>query len=116
MSQAKLIIVEGGTPMTLLRVAATSSTSTLAGAIAGVIRQDGYAEVQAIGAGAVNQAIKALALANSYLKEEGIRIAFKPPFVDVGIEERVVSGIKFVVQPIPSVANQSDHSEQDRNG
>jgi stage V sporulation protein S len=102
-------------PYGLTESAATSRTSSLAGAIAGVIRQDGYAEAQAIGAGAVNQAIKALVLANSYLKEEGIRIAFRPEFVDVGIEERVVSGIKSVAQPIPSVANQSDHFEPDRN-
>ena len=100
-------IVEGRTPMVLMRVAATSRTSSLAGAIAGVIRENKHVELQAIGAGAVNQCVKALTLANQYLKEEGIRIAFKPEFVDVGIEEKVVTGIKFVVEPISWLSNQS---------
>ena len=104
-------IVEGRTPMVLLRVAASSRTSSLAGAIAGVIRENKYVEVQAIGAGAVNQAVKALVLATLYLKEEGINIAFKPEFADVGIEDRAVTGIKFVVEPISSLSDRSEDVE-----
>ena len=104
-------IVEGRTPMVLLRVAASSRTSSLAGAIAGVIRENKRVEVQAIGAGAVNQAVKALVLATLYLKEEGINIAFKPEFVDVEIEERVVTGIKFVVEPISSLSDPREGAE-----
>ena len=64
-----------------MRVAATSRTSSLAGAIAGVIRENKYVELQAIGAAAVYQSVRALALANQFLKAEGIRIACKPEFV-----------------------------------
>ena len=99
--------------MILLKVAATSRTGSLAGAIAGVIRQDRYVEVQAIGAGAVNQAVKALVLASSYLKEEGIQIAFTAEFVDVEIAEKVVTGIKFAVEANLSSANQSKYSKFD---
>ena len=60
--------------MTMIRVSATSRTAAVAGAIAGVIREHHRAEVQAIGAGAVNQAVKALALATSYLRLDGIRM------------------------------------------
>ena len=104
-------IVEGRTPMVLLRVAASSRTSSLAGAIAGVIRENQHVEVQAIGAGAVNQAMKALVLATQFLQEEGIKIAFKPEFVDVEIQERVVTGIKFVVDPFSSVSDRNEGGE-----
>jgi stage V sporulation protein S len=104
-------VLEGCTLMVLLKVASTSRTASLAGAIAGVIRQDGYVEVQSIGAGAVNQAIKALTLANSYLKEEGIQIAFTVQFVDVAINEKMVTGIKFLVEPVPSLDSHSEPSE-----
>ena len=97
--------------MVLLRVAASSPTSSLAGAIAGVIRENRHAEVQAIGAGAVNQAVKALAMATLYLKAEDIRIAFKPEFVDVGIEDRIVTGIKFVIEPISQGSGQNEGAE-----
>jgi stage V sporulation protein S len=55
--------------------------------------------VQAIGAGAVNQAIKAVALANSYLKNDGINVVCIPEFVDVEIEDKVRTAIKMVVEP-----------------
>ena len=69
--------------MDMIKVSATSRTSAVAGAIAGVIREHKHAEVQAIGAGAVNQAIKALALATGYLKLDGIDVVCVPEFVDV---------------------------------
>jgi stage V sporulation protein S len=97
--------------MVLLRVAASSRTSSLAGAIAGVIRENKYVELQAIGAAAINQAVKALVVATLYLKEEGIKIAFKPEFVDVGIEDRIVTGIKFVVAPKELGSDQSEGAE-----
>jgi stage V sporulation protein S len=97
--------------MVLLRVAASSRTSSLAGAIAGVIRENKYVELQAIGAAAINQAVKALVVATLYLKEEGIKIAFKPEFVDVQIEGRVVTGIKFVVESISLGSDQSEGVE-----
>jgi len=68
--------------MDMIKVSANSRTSAVAGAIAGVIREHKHAEVQAIGAGAVNQAIKALALASGYLKNDGIEVACVPEFVE----------------------------------
>lgn len=83
----------------VIKVKGTSRTSAVAGAIAGVVREHNRAEVQAIGASAVNQAVKAMALAKSYLAQDGIFVVFIPEFVDVEIEEKVRTAIKFVVEP-----------------
>ena len=64
--------------MDILKVSAKSRSTAVAGAIAGVIRESGRAEVQAIGAGAVNQAVKAVAIARGYLAEDGITISCMP--------------------------------------
>jgi stage V sporulation protein S len=85
--------------MDIIRVSATSRSSAVAGAIAGVIREHKRAEVQAIGAGAVNQAIKALILATGYLKGDGIDVVAVPEFVEVEIEEKVRTAIKLVIEP-----------------
>lgn len=85
--------------MDMIKVSATSRTSAVAGAIAGVIREHHRAEVQAIGAGAVNQAIKALVLATGYLRNDGIFVACVPEFADVTIEDKVRTAIKLVVEP-----------------
>lgn len=85
--------------MDIIKVSGKSRTSAVAGAIAGVIREHKRAEVQAIGASAVNQAVKAIALAKSYLVEDGIQVVFIPEFVDVEIDEKVRTAIKFVVEP-----------------
>jgi stage V sporulation protein S len=87
------------TTLDIIKVSANSRTSAVAGAIAGVIREHKHAEVQAIGAGAVNQAIKALVLATGYLKNDGIEIACVPHFVDVEIDDKVRTAIKLVVDP-----------------
>jgi stage V sporulation protein S len=85
--------------MDLIKVSAESHTSAVAGAIAGVVREHKHAEVQAIGAGAVNQAVKALVLATGYLKNDGIHIACVPEFADVAIEDKVRTAIKLVIDP-----------------
>jgi stage V sporulation protein S len=85
--------------MDIIKVSANSRTSAVAGAIAGVIREHKHAEVQAIGAGAVNQAIKALIVATGYLKGDGIDVVCVPEFVDVQIEDMVRTAIKLVVEP-----------------
>ena len=85
--------------MDIIKVSANSRTSAVAGAIAGVIRENKHAEVQAIGAGAVNQAVKALVLATSYLKNDGIDVVCMPEFVDVQIDDKVRTAIKLVVEP-----------------
>jgi len=85
--------------MDIIKVSATSRTSAVAGAIAGVVRDHKRAEVQAIGAGAVNQAVKALVLATGYLAGDGISIVCIPEFVDVEIDDKVRTAIKIVVEP-----------------
>jgi stage V sporulation protein S len=85
--------------MDIIKVSGTSRTSAVAGAIAGVVREHKRAEVQAIGASAVNQAVKAMALARGYLAEDGIDIVYVPEFVDVDIEGKIRTAIKFTVEP-----------------
>ncbi len=85
--------------MEILKVSSTSRSTAVAGAIAGVIREKGCAEVQAIGAGAVNQATKAVAIARSYLEPEGIDIICIPAFTDVMIGDQERTAIKLIVEP-----------------
>lgn len=85
--------------MEMIKVSANSRTSAVAGAIAGVVREHRRAEVQAIGAGAVNQALKALVLATGYLKNDGIFVSCVPEFADVTIEDKVRTAIKLVIEP-----------------
>jgi stage V sporulation protein S len=89
----------GEVKMDIIKVKANSRTAAVAGAIAGVMREHKHADVQAIGAGAVNQAVKALVLARGYLAEDGIIIVCMPEFVDVDIEGKVRTAIKIVVEP-----------------
>ena len=84
--------------MNLIKVSGTSRTSAVAGAIAGIVREHHRAEVQAIGAGAVNQAVKALILATGYLELDGIQIRWVPEFTDVTIDENVRTAIKLVIE------------------
>ena len=85
--------------MDMIKVSANSRTSSVAGAIAGVVREHHRAEVQAIGAGAVNQAMKALVLATGYLKNDGIYVSCVPEFADVTIDDKVRTAIKLVIEP-----------------
>jgi len=87
--------------MTLIKVSARSRTAAVAGAIAGVMRDDSVAEVQAIGAGAVNQAIKAIVIAKRYLEEEGVDIICTPSFVEVNIGDQERTAIHLLVEPRP---------------
>src|ERR687892_1690310 len=93
--------------MNMIKVSATSKTAAVAGAIAGVVREHHRAEVQAIGAGAVNQAIKALILATGYLRLDGIHVRCVPEFVEVTIEDKVRTAIKLAVE-----AGHTPHSSE----
>jgi stage V sporulation protein S len=84
--------------MDIIKVSGTSRTSAVAGAIAGVFRENKRVEVQAIGASAINQAVKAMALARGYLANDGYDIIFMPEFVDVQIEDKIRTAIKFTVE------------------
>ncbi|HET9223794.1 MAG TPA: stage V sporulation protein S [Roseiflexaceae bacterium] len=76
-----------------MRVSAQSHPQMVAGAIAGVIRESGSAEIQSIGACATNQAIKAIAIARSYLREEGADIVCRPAFIGVAIDDETRTAI-----------------------
>ena len=84
--------------MDVIKVRGTSRTSAVAGAIAGIFREHHLAEVQAIGASAVNQSVKALALSRSYLEQDGRDVVLIAEFVDVEIEEKIRTAIKFTVE------------------
>ena len=84
--------------MELIKVAATSRSTAVAGAIAGVMREKGQVDVQAIGAGAVNQAIKAVCIARVYLEEDGIDIICVPMFVEVQIGDQERTAVRLCVQ------------------
>jgi len=83
----------------ILKVSARSRPSAVAGAIAGVVREAGRAEVQAIGAGATNQAVKAVAIARDYLRETGIDAVCIPAFIDVMINNEERTAIRLIVEP-----------------
>lgn len=83
----------------VLKVSSRSRPSAVAGAIAGVVREVGKAEVQAIGAGATNQAIKAVAIARDYLEESGIEAICVPAFIDVSIENENRTAIRLLIEP-----------------
>ncbi|MGQ9481305.1 MULTISPECIES: stage V sporulation protein S [Chloroflexus] len=82
----------------VLKVSTRSRPSAVAGAIAGVMRENGSAEVQSIGAGATNQAIKAVAIARAYLSEEGIDIVCIPSFIDVAIDDEERTAIRLLIE------------------
>jgi stage V sporulation protein S len=85
--------------MDIIKVSAESRTSAVAGAIAGVVREHKRAEVQAIGAGAVNQAIKATAIARGYLHEDGLDVICIPEFTSVEIDGKERTAIRLTVEP-----------------
>ncbi len=83
----------------IIKVSARSRSTAVAGAIAGVMRQHNMAEVQAIGAGAVNQAVKALAIARGYLERDEIDIVTIPYFTEVDIDGQERTAVRFQVEP-----------------
>ena len=85
----------------LIKVSARSRSTAVAGAIAGVMRQHHLAEVQAIGAGAVNQAVKALAIARGYLERDLLDIVVTPYFTEVDIDGQERTAVRFRVEPRP---------------
>lgn len=85
--------------MSIIKVSARSRTASVAGAIAGVIREHGKAEVQAIGAGAVNQSVKAIAIATGYLAEEEVYVVCVPMFIEILIDGQERTAIRILVEP-----------------
>jgi len=85
--------------MEVLKVASKSSPNKVAGALAGVVREEGKVELQAIGAGAINQTIKAIAISRGYVAPSGIDLVCIPAFKDIEIEGEERTAIKFIVTP-----------------
>lgn len=79
----------------LLKAASHSNPSSIAGALAGLMRENGHAEIQAIGAGAVSQAVKAIAIARGYVAPNGIDLVCVPAFVELEVDGNKKTGIKF---------------------
>lgn len=84
--------------MDIIKVAAMSRSTAVAGAIAGVMRERGHVDVQAIGAGAVNQAVKAVIIARGYLELDGIDIVCIPVFVEVEIDGQERTAVRLKIQ------------------
>ncbi|MGM0445170.1 MAG: stage V sporulation protein S [Bacillota bacterium] len=85
--------------MDILKVSAKSDPNSVAGALAGVLREEGRAEMQAIGAGALNQGIKAVAIARGYVAPSGIDLICIPAFTDIEIDGEERTAIKLIVEP-----------------
>jgi stage V sporulation protein S len=88
----------------VLKVSAKSNPNSVAGALAAVLRERETAELQAVGAGAINQAIKAVAIARSYLKTSQIDLACVPSFIDVEINGNERTGISLAIERRPPAA------------
>ena len=85
-------------PMDLIKVSANSRSTAVAGAIAGIVRDQGHAEMQAIGASAVNQAIKAIAIAHGYLQLDNIDIVCVPSFTEVAIDGNERTAVRISIE------------------
>ena len=84
--------------MDILKVSSTSESRALAGAIAGVVREQGRVELQAIGAAAVNQATKAIAIARGFLELDGFDMVMIPIFTKVDIADQEKTAVKLIVE------------------
>lgn len=85
--------------MEVLKVSAKSNPNSVAGALAGVLRENGEAEIQAIGAGAINQAVKSIAISRGFVAPSGVDLVCIPAFTDIDIDGDERTAIKFIVQP-----------------
>ena len=85
--------------MELLKVSSNSSPNKVAGALAGVLREEGSAELQAVGAGALNQGVKAVAIARGFVAPSGVDLICIPAFTDIEIDGEERTAIKLIVQP-----------------
>ncbi|NLK08134.1 MAG: stage V sporulation protein S [Firmicutes bacterium] len=83
----------------VLKVSSRSNPNSVAGALAGVLRERGAAEMQAIGAGAINQAVKAVAIARGFVAPSGVDLICIPAFTDIEIDGEERTAIKIIVEP-----------------
>jgi stage V sporulation protein S len=85
--------------MDVLRISAQSIPKSVAGALTAVIREKGRVEIQAVGAGAVNQTIKAIAIARGFVAPNGLDLVVVPAFAEINIDGEVRTAIKLIVEP-----------------
>lgn len=84
--------------MDILKVSAKSSPNSVAGALSMVIKEKGHGELQAVGAGALNQAVKAVAIARGFVAPSGMDLVCIPAFTDIEIDGEERTAIKLIVQ------------------
>lgn len=103
----------------ILKVSSTSDPSATAGALANTIREEGIAELQAIGPKAVNQAVKAITIARGYMAPSGVDLVFLPSFVDVEIDHENKTAMRLEVKTRlpyePEKATSNQDQEEDSN-
>ena len=103
----------------ILKVSSKSNPNSVAGALAGVVRGAGSVEMQVVGAGALNQAVKALAIARNYVANSGMDLACRPTFADIFIDGEERTAIRLLVEkfaprtraepsPAPAIAGEGD--------
>jgi len=92
-------LMKGELCMEVLKVSAQSNPKSVAGALAAVVREKGSAEIQAVGAGAVNQAVKAIAICRGFVAPNGLDLIAIPAFVEIVIDSEERTAIKFIVEP-----------------
>ncbi len=85
--------------MDILKVSSKSNPNSVAGALAGVLKEKGKAEMQAIGAGALNQSVKAVAIARGFVAPSGLDLICVPAFTDVEIKGEARTAIKLIIEP-----------------
>ena len=84
--------------MEVLKISSKSNPNSVAGAIAGLVKENNYAEMQAIGAGALNQAVKAVAIARGFVAPSGMNLVCTPAFIDINIDGEERTAIKLIVE------------------
>ncbi|MFT5873070.1 MAG: stage V sporulation protein S [Clostridium sp.] len=84
--------------MDVLKVSSNSQPKSVAGALAAVLRDNSFAQLQAIGAGAVNQAVKAIAITRGFVAPNGIDLVVVPAFVEISIDGEKRTAMKFIVE------------------
>lgn len=96
--------------MDYLKVSSKSSPASVAGAIAGLVKDGQPVEIQSVGAGAVNQAIKAIAIARGFLVPTGVDVVCAPVFQDIEIdgERRTAIRLSVIAHPLVGTAGASD--------
>ena len=84
--------------MEVLKISSKSNPNSVAGAIAGLVKENNYAEMHAIGVGALNQAVKAVAIARGFVAPSGVDLVCVPAFAEVQVEGEERTGIKLIIE------------------